>query len=307
MKANLKKIPSSDTTLSLNKIVCDDAVVSLKEIQEENFFDLVIADPPYNIGKDFGNTKDYRELPDYLHWCDEWIAECLRLAKATAPIFIYGFPEILAHIAVRYPLEKQKWLVWHYTNKAVPSLKFWQRSHESILCIWKEKKPQLRVDAIRENYTESFLKNAAGKVRKETYCRYSTKGKKTIYQAHPNGALPRDVLKIPALAGGAGYSERWFFCKDCNRLCFPNETESHLTHNTIKHPTQKPANLTKKLIASATDSKGCLLVPFAGSGSECVVAQEMEVNFFATEINPDYVLLANSWLKKTEKKTETLF
>ena len=79
-------------------------------------------------------------------------------------------------------------------------------------------------------------------MRKETYCRYSTKGKKTIYQAHPKGALPRDVLKVPALAGGAGYSERWFYCKDCNRLCFPNETEAHLEHNIIKHPTQKPAD-----------------------------------------------------------------
>ena len=112
-----------------------------------NLFDLVIADPPYNIGKDFGNTKDNQELPDYLQWCDRWIAECLRLVKSAAPIFIYGFPEILAHISVRYPLEKQKWLVWHYTNKAVPSLKFWQRSHESILCIWKEKKPQIRIGA----------------------------------------------------------------------------------------------------------------------------------------------------------------
>ena len=90
-------------------------------------------------------------------------------------------------------------------------------------------------------------------MRKETYCRYSTKGKKTIYQAHPKGALPRDVLKVPALAGGAGYSERWFYCKDCNRLCFPNETEAHLEHNIIKHPTQKPAELTKKLITSACD------------------------------------------------------
>ena len=286
MQTNLKKAPLPNKKLFFNQVICNDAIDSLKTIHGENLFDLVIADPPYNIGKDFGNTKDNQELPDYLQWCDRWIAECLRLVKSAAPIFIYGFPEILAHISVRYPLEKQKWLVWHYTNKAVPSLKFWQRSHESILCIWKEKKPQIRIDAVRENYTESFLKNAAGKVRKETYCRYSTKGKKTIYQAHSKGALPRDVLKVPALAGGAGYSERWFYCKDCNRLCFPNETEAHLEHNIIKHPTQKPAELTKKLITSATDSGGCLLIPFAGSGSECVVAQEMEINFFATEINP---------------------
>ena len=60
----------------------------------------MIADPPYNIGKDFGNTKDNQELPDYLQWCDRWIAECLRLVKSAAPIFIYGFPEILAHTSV---------------------------------------------------------------------------------------------------------------------------------------------------------------------------------------------------------------
>ena len=114
-------------------------------------------------------------------------------------------------------------------------------------------------------YQKIEKKIAAFRCVIETYCRNSTKGKKTIYQAHPKGALPRDVLKVPALAGGAGYSERWFYCKDCNRLCFPNETEAHLEHNIIKHPTQKPAELTKKLITSATDSGGCLLIPFAGS------------------------------------------
>ena len=46
MQTNLKKAPLPN------------AIDSLKTIQGENLFDLVIADPPYNIGKDFGNTKD---------------------------------------------------------------------------------------------------------------------------------------------------------------------------------------------------------------------------------------------------------
>ena len=282
----------------LNAVHCGDVLPMLKSIKQNNIFDAVIADPPYNIGKDFGNNSDNLSLPAYLEWCEEWLAECLRLVKENAPVYIYGYPEILAHIAVRRPPEKQRWLVWHYTNKTVPSSKFWQRSHESVLCLWKGARPQINIDAVREEYTETFLKNAAGKVRKETYCRYSTKGRKTIYEAHPKGALPRDVIKISALAGGAGYAERWFYCKTCRRLCEPREAEQHRTHNVIRHPTQKPAALGAKLLASAAPQGGMALIPFAGSGSECVAAKAAGINFFAAEINPDFARLANAWLKK---------
>lgn len=283
---------------AMNRVLCGDVLSQLTKVSGNDIFDVIIADPPYNIGKDFGNNSDNRKLDEYLLWCDKWIGECLRLIKPCAPMYIYGFAEVLAHVAVRYPLEKQKWMVWHYTNKTVPTMKFWQRSHESILCLWKGDKPKIHVDAVREEYTEIFLKNAAGKVRKETYCRYSTKGKKTIYQAHPKGALPRDVLKVPALAGGAGFSERWFYCKNCKRLCKPDEAETHRSHDTIRHPTQKPQALSIKLILSAAKPGDNALIPFAGSGAECVAAQNLGVNFYATEINADYVRLANHWLKR---------
>ncbi len=48
----------------------------------------------------------------------------------------------------------------------------------------------LEIDQIREPYTKSFLKNAAGKERKDTPSRYGSSGKTTIYNAHKNGALP---------------------------------------------------------------------------------------------------------------------
>lgn len=295
---NLDEIASLDGLHSkLNHVHCVDVLDFIHDI-DSDIFDVVIADPPYNIGKDFGNKSDQQNLPDYLAWCNSWITECMRVAKQSAPIYIYGWAEVLAHIAVKFPIEKQRWLAWHYTNKTVPSSKFWQRSYESILCLWKGARPQINVDAVREKYTATFLKNAAGKVRKETVCRYSNKGKKTIYVAHPKGALPRDVLKISALAGGAGYVERWFYCKTCERLCNPREAEAHRTHNIIRHPTQKPSALCQKLLASGACSGEYALIPFAGSGAECVVAKSMKINFCATEINPDYVKLANAWLSE---------
>ena len=189
-------------------IVADTMKVLPKLINVEKQYDVIIADPPYNIGKDFGNDTEVMPIDDYVEWAETWIKDCLHLLTDDGLLYLYGFPEIIARISVRFPIHEQRWLVWHYTNKTVPSLKFWQRSHETILCLWKPNMPRtnLEIDQIREPYTKSFLKNAAGKIRKDTPSRYGSQGKMTIYNAHVNGALPRDVIKIPALAGGAGRS-----------------------------------------------------------------------------------------------------
>ena len=112
-----------------------------------------------------GGYADNRSLSDYVEWTQSWLQECRRLLKDDGVIYLYGFPEILAHVAVRYPVSEQRWLVWHYTNKTVPSSTFWQRSHESILCLWKsgEKRPTLEIDQIRESYTPGFINGAAGR------------------------------------------------------------------------------------------------------------------------------------------------
>lgn len=301
VRAKQKRVPADATNNTahhaMNFVQCGDVLDYLPHLNHR-MFDVVVADPPYNIGKDFGNDSDNREMSDYLEWSDKWINACLAAVKPNAPVYIYGWAEILAHIAVRFPMNNQRWLAWHYTNKTVPSSKFWQRSHESILCLWKGERPKIYLDDVREEYTNGFLKGAAGKVRKETICRYSNKGRKTVYEAHPKGALPRDVIKVPALAGGAGFVERWFYCKTCDRLCNPRETETHREHDTIRHPTQKPAEVSRKLLASAARVGGCALIPFAGSGSECVVAKQLGINFFATEINSDFVRLANAWIEE---------
>ena len=246
---------------------------------ESNSAQIIIADPPYNIGKDFGNNSDKQPMAEYLKWSEKWIHECLRLLKPNGTMFIYGFSEILALILSKVPHNiNRRWIIWHYTNKNVASLNFWQRSHESIIVLWKDDKVFHR-DDIREAYTEGFINGAAGKVRAATKGRFSKGDKTTTYAAHPNGALPRDVIKIPALAGGAGINER------------------------VNHPTQKPIALCEKLLRSCKQSnaEGYVLVPFAGSGSECVAAKNLGMSFVGIELNAEYVNLINDRLNpKTE-------
>ena len=244
----------------------------IKEMKAESV-DIIICDPPYNIGKDFGNNSDKQKMDVYLKWCDEWIKECIRVLKPTGTLYIYGFSEILSFIRVRININV-RWIIWHYTNKTVPRLNFWQRTHESILCCYKEK-PVFNRDDVREPYTKGFLKNAAGKVRKATKGRFSKGEKETVYKAHANGALPRDVIKISALSGGAGKKER------------------------VNHPTQKPLELCEKLIKASMnkEEETLVVIPFAGSGSECVAAKKLNVNFIGYEINKEYVKLCNERLK----------
>ena len=271
----------NDENIEINKIYNEDCILGMKKIRSETV-DIIICDPPYNIGKDFGNNSDKQKMDEYLIWCDQWIKECLRILKPEGTLYIFGFSENLAFIRTRIYCHV-RWLVWHYTNKVTPSLNFWQRTHESILCCSKSAKPNFNRDDVREPYTEGFLKNAAGKVRKATKGRFSNGEKETIYNAHEMGALPRDVIKIPALAGGAGKKER------------------------VDHPTQKPLQLCDTLIKASinkqiideedNNSKNLLVAPFAGSGSECVAAKNNNVNFIGFEINNDYVNIANERLK----------
>jgi site-specific DNA-methyltransferase (adenine-specific) len=277
-----------------NKFHLIDVVDGLKKI-EDNSVDIVISDPPYNIGKDFGLCKDKMELNQYLSWCDSWIEQCTRILKPSGTFFIYGFSEILAHISVRIDLDK-RWLIWHYTNKTVPSYNGWQRSHESILYCWKDK-PIFNRDSVRVPYTETFLKNAAGKTRKGSKtARYGGK-EDTTYTAHESGALPRDVFSdISTLAGGAGV-ERYFLYDD---QVYPGkEIKKFDVDKCLKHPTQKPSKLTERLILSSKPESGCkVVIPFAGSGSEGVVCRRMGVDFIGFDINSEYIKLSNGAIEK---------
>ncbi len=290
-----------------SRIITGDAIAVLRKQRSAIRYDVVIADPPYNIGKDFGNNSDKLSMADYVAWCKQWLTQCFRLLADGGLIYVYGFHEVLARVAVEYPIEEQRWLAWHYTNKAVPSSRFWQRSHEAILCLWKPgtKRPTLEVEQMREPYTRHFLK-CVGKPRNGTRGRYSRGVRKTQYNDH-GGALPRDVIAVPALAGGAGRAERWFFCRDCGgEVKPPDELEKHRGHEILKHPTQKPRALTKRLLRSRINgSSGRVLVPFSGSGSECVVAGTLGIEFLGIEINPEYAEFGRSWLKGVVSRQES--
>lgn len=279
--------------LEPNKIYHLDVIEGLSKI-DDDVADIIIVDPPYNIGKDFGNNKDNLSLKQYVDWSREWLLESIRILKPGGSMFVYGYSETLAYLSVEIPLDK-RWIIWSYTNKNSPAVKFWQRSHESIIHCWKEK-PIFNMDDIRVPYSEKFLKGSAGNKRKPTEGRFNSSGEETTFNVHPNGAAPRDVLHYPALVGPLGAKERWFLDED-KVLHHPKELKNFDKTKIIKHPTQKPMNLTEYIIKSShPKTDGLVVVPFSGSGSECFVSKKLELNVIGFDNNEEWVNMGNQLL-----------
>src|SRR5689334_10846059 len=69
-----------------------DCVDLLPQIRDE-CVDTVFADPPFNLGKEYGgNVNDLREENEYLDWCRKWIGDCVRILKPGGAFFLYNIP-----------------------------------------------------------------------------------------------------------------------------------------------------------------------------------------------------------------------
>ena len=65
-----------------------DAVSLLRDIPHESV-DLVIADPPYNLGKDYGNNQDSKGFDEYIDFTREWIYEAKRILSPKGSIYVF--------------------------------------------------------------------------------------------------------------------------------------------------------------------------------------------------------------------------
>ena len=69
---------------------------------DDDSIDLVIADPPYGLGKDFGNDSDKMNPDEFLEWTKAWVLAVLPKIKDTGSLYIFATwqhsPEIFSFI-----------------------------------------------------------------------------------------------------------------------------------------------------------------------------------------------------------------
>jgi len=111
MREELRTSPAFSTRFGL---LYNTDCFNLFSVLRDASVDCVFADPPFNLGKDYGNGApgDSLDPHSYLDWCFRWIDECVRVVKPGGAVFVYNLPQWAYHLAAR--LEKAGMLFRHW-------------------------------------------------------------------------------------------------------------------------------------------------------------------------------------------------
>ncbi len=134
-----------------NHLICGDAVKEMSKLPEASV-DLVIADPPYNLGKDYGNNRDLMAWHEYENFTRSWITEALRTLKPEGSLYIFMGVRFISRLFMiledEFKLNFNGWITWHYTQGMGRKTGFSPR-HEDILYFTKTQNYTFNLDAIR--------------------------------------------------------------------------------------------------------------------------------------------------------------
>jgi site-specific DNA-methyltransferase (adenine-specific) len=234
-----------------NRIFNEDALEGISKIPDGSL-DLIVADPPYCLGKDYGNDSDKLDPEKYLEWSAQWIDTVIPKLKATGSFYIFltwrFSPEIFCYLKKKLLMLNE--IIW---DRKVPSMggstRRFSSVHDTIGFFAKSKDYYFDIDSIRIPYDEET---------KKARSRSIFVGKKWLEV----GYNPKDVWSISRLH--AIHAER------------------------EDHPTQKPLEVVERMIKASCPVNGIVLDPFMGSGTTAVAAHRLKRNFIGFEINSDY-------------------
>ncbi|MCA1947870.1 MAG: site-specific DNA-methyltransferase [Armatimonadetes bacterium] len=255
--------------MAREEIVLGDCIEGMKQLPAGSF-NLIVADPPYNLNKDFGPWKETERKAEWREWTRNWLKEANRLLSDEGNIFVYGIHHHMCWVqCMMYELGLiyRRQIIWHYENGfAGYGKRTLNANYEPLL--WFSKTDRYIFTPIREPYkSQERLKHKIVKNGK-------------VWEPNPEGRMASDVWSFPTLAGRRFRDEK------------------------VDHPTQKPLSISRRLVKHFSSPGDTVLVPFVGSGSECVAAVMEGRGFVGFELNPKYVELARERVAITRQALE---
>jgi len=255
----------------INKIHKLDCIVGMENLPDE-CADLVIADPPYNLNKNFGDWNESERKEEWLPWSKKWLDQVKRILKPGGNVFVYGIHHHLCWLqCYMYEIELsyRRQIIWFYENGfAGYSSRTLAAHYEPLL--WFSKGEKYTYHPIREPY------------KSEDRLRYKITKNGKVWKPNPEGRMAGDVWNFPTLAGQRFREEK------------------------VKHPTQKPLSISTRIVKHFSNEGDLIVVPFAGSGSECLAALMENRNFIGYELNPNYIEIAEKRISDWKNKAPLL-
>ena len=180
---------------------CGNALELFRDLEDESV-DLIIADPPYNLGKNYGNNRDRQEFNDYLDFSRQWLEHSFRVLKPTGTLYVFmGFRFIsyLYDILDReLSFQFNSWIVWHYTQ-GMGKTKGFSPRHDDVLMFNKSVDFTFNLDNVRvpqKYYRQRNNMRGAnpGDVWQFSHVHYCNPNRQNHPTQKPEGLIERMVL-----------------------------------------------------------------------------------------------------------------
>ena len=235
-------------------IIWGDTLDALATEIPDSSVDLVFADPPYNIGKNFNGRKDrWPSDESYLSWCYLWLDLCISKLKPTGSLYVMTATQNMPFfdIFLRKRLSILSRIVWAYDSSGVQARNYFGSLYEPILFCVKDK------DHYTFNADDILVEARTGATRKLIDYRKSVP---TVYNSKK---VPGNVWNIPRVR---------------YRM---DEYENH--------PTQKPTALLDRIVRASSNPGDLVLDPFSGTFTTSSVAQMLGRDSVGIEAEEAYV------------------
>ena len=247
-----------------NKIINGDCLVELKKIPDRTF-DLVFADPPYNLQLKNKLTRpdnsevnavddkwdQFESFKKYDEFTISWLKECKRILKKNGALWVIGSYHNIFRLGA-----------------TIQNLGFWILND----VIWNKNNPMPNFRGTRfTNAHETLIWASKNQKSKYTFNYQSLKCLNDDLQMRSNWNLP---------------------------ICSGGE---RLKKNGKKvHSPQKPEALLHRIILSTTNKDDVILDPFLGTGTTAVVAKKLGRKYFGIEKDKKYFKAANERINKAK-------
>ena len=259
----------TDLQSVINKTILGDTF-SILPLLPIKFVDLLIADPPYNLDKNF-NGKKFKKTSDemYEEYTESWIKSVLPLLKEDATVYVccdWQSSPIIGKVLKKY---------FYIQNRIT-----WQREKgRGALSNWKNGMEDIWFATVSKHYTFNVDKV---KVRRKVIAPYKVDGKPKDWEETAEGNF-RNTYP----------SNFW------DDISIPYWS---MPENTA-HPTQKPEKLIAKLILASSNPGSIVFDPFLGSGTTSVTAKKLGRHYIGIEENEQYCVWAEKRLEMADNDT----
>lgn len=252
----------------INRTINSDILEALKLLPDE-FADLIIIDPPYNLSKNFnGNKFNARSQEDYDEYLSTWLPDVCRKLKPNGSLYLCGDWKCTS--SLQRALEKELTVLNRIT---------WQREKgRGAKTNWKNGMEDIWFAV--KNPDDYYFNVDAVMIKRKVIAPYKVNGKPKDWAEESDGNFRLthpsnfwDDISIPFWS-------------------MPENTD---------HPTQKPEKLYAKLILASTKEGDVVFDPFLGSGTASVTAKKLGRKYCGVEMNTEYCLWAEKRLENAEK------